>query len=192
MGRNTGARFRAKPMQAGPTADREGVLAQADQRLAVTRALRVRECLSQQSKTIAKALTKRLTPPPADEPGRSGEGLGTIWAQTIGRETGDSGRFPPVGHSAADWRCVQRTHLRNGKRTGQGHGKNGHPYVAGASREAAQGALRCSPTVPRFSQRQHAQRHGRVARKAVAHTRARAGYSSMRDLGPFAGHQAFG
>jgi transposase len=102
------------------------------------------------------------------------------------------GRFPTVGHYASYCRCVKSTTLSNGKRQGQGNGKNGHPYVAWASLEAAQCAIRCSPTVQRFSQRKQAKRPGMVARQAVAHKLARACYYIMRDLVPFDVHTAFG
>ena len=44
----------------------------------------------------------------------------------------------------------------------------------------------------RFSQRQPSKSHLMIARNAVAHTLARAGYDSMRDLVAFDGHKAFG
>src|SRR4029434_2840916 len=140
-------------------ADLEGMLAEADQLLAVTSSLRVLECLSQQIKTIEEAVQKRLKHPPAYEQLLSVEGIGTILAQTIVLETGDIGRFPTGGHYASYCRGVKRTKLSTGKRQGQGHGKNGHPSLEWASREAAQCAIRFNPTVPRFYQRKHAKRH---------------------------------
>jgi transposase len=113
-------------------------------------------------------------------------------AQTIVVATGEIGRFPPVGHDAAYCRWVGSTKISNGKRKGQGHSNNGHPYLEWASREAAQGAIRFSPTVPRFSQRQQAKSHLLIARKAVAHKRARACYDILRDLVPFDVHKALG
>ena len=130
--------------------------------------------------------------PPASAQLQTVEGIGTIVAQTIVRETGESGRFPPVGNSVAYGRCVGSTTISHGKRKGQGNIKNGHPYLEWASREAAQFALRCSPQVPQLYQRQQAKSHRMSARKAVAHTRARAGYDSMRDLVPLEVHQACG
>jgi hypothetical protein len=73
-----------------------------------------------------------------------------------------------------------------------GHGNNGHPSLAWASRDAAPCALRCSPTVQRLYQRKPAKRPLRVARKAVAHTLARACYDLRRALRPFEVHNAFG
>jgi len=58
--------------------------------------------------------------------------------------------------------------------------------------EAAQFAIRCSPQVQRFYQRKQRKSHLMIARKAVAHQLARAGYDIMRDLVPFDVYKAFG
>jgi hypothetical protein len=87
---------------------------------------------------------------------------------------------------------VPRTNISPGQRKGRGNVKNGHPYRAWASMEAAQFAIRFSPRGPRFSQRKQAQSPLRVARKAVAHILARACWYIRRALVPFVGHQAFG
>ena len=134
----------------------------------------------------------RLQHPPADEQLQTVDGIGTILAQTIVLETGDMRRFPTVGHDASYCRGVTSTTISHGKRKGRGNLKNGHPYLAWASREAAQFAIRFSPRVQRFYQRQQAQSHLMVTRKAVAHTLSRACYDIMRDLGPLDVHQAFG
>jgi len=107
-------------------------------------------------------------------------------------ETGDIRRFPTVGNYASYCRCVKSTKISNGKRKGQGNVKNGHPYLEWAYMEAAQFAIRFSPTVQRFYQRKQAKSHLMIARKAVAHKLARACYYMMRDLVPFNVHQAFG
>ena len=101
-------------------------------------------------------------------------------------------RFPPVGTSASSCRCGGSTQISNGKRQGQGHVNHGHPSLEWASREAAQLAIRFSPTVQRFSQRQQAKSQRMVARKAVTHTLSRACYYLMRALGPFEVQQACG
>jgi transposase len=84
--------------------------------------------------------------------------------------------------------------MSNGKRTGTGNVKNGKAYLAWASMEAAQCALRFQPAAQRFDQRKLAKsRHNTVlARKAVAHKLARACYDMMRDLVPFEATKAFG
>ena len=101
-------------------------------------------------------------------------------------------RFPTVGQYASYCRCVQSTKVSNGKRKGQGHTKNGHKYLGWASREAAQFARRYNPRVQRFYPRKQAKAHVIVARKAVAHKRARACFYIMRDLVPFDADKAFG
>jgi transposase len=185
-------RFSAKRLHAFTTADLEGLLPEAHQVLAVTSSLALLHCLRHQITTLEKAVTTALQHTPAYEPWLSVDGIGTIWAPTIGLATGHIGRFPTVGQYASYWRCVTRTKLSNGKRKGRGNIKNGNPYLERASMEAAQFAIRFSPTVPRLYQRHQAKSHLRVARKAVAHQRARACYDIMRDLVPFAVHKACG
>jgi transposase len=190
--RNTGIRLRAKRMHAWPLEEVERLLPEPAQVLAVTSSLAILHGLGQQSKTLDKAVSKRLKHTPAYAQLLTVDGMGTIVAPTIVLETGDSGRFPPVGHSASYCRCVGSTNISNGKRKGQGHVKNGHPSLAWASMEAAQCAIRCSPTVQRFDQRKQVKSHLMIARKAMAHTLARACYYMMRDRVPFEGHKAFG
>jgi transposase len=135
---------------------------------------------------------KRLKPTSAYAQLQTVKGSGPILAQTIMLETGDISRFPTVGNYASYCRCVGSTKISNGKRKGQGNIKHGHPYLAWAYREAAQFAIRFSPTVQRFDQRKQAKSHLMIARKAVAHTLARACYYIMRELVPFNVHKAFG
>jgi transposase len=87
---------------------------------------------------------------------------------------------------------VGSTKISNGKRKGHGNVKNGNPYLEWAYTEAAQFAIRFSPTVQRFYQRKQAKSHVMIARKTVAHKLARACYYIMRDLVPFDVHKAFG
>jgi transposase len=192
LARKTGARFRATRMHECPKAARAGGLPEANQGLAVTSSLALLDWLRHQIKTLAKAVTTALTPTPASEQRWTGDGIGTIWAQTIGLDTGARGRLPTGGHAAASGRWVKRTKSSHGKRTGQGHVNNGHPSLAWASREAAQCASRFNPPGPRVSPRQPATSPRMVARKAVAHTLARACSYRLRDLVAFEVHQAFG
>ena len=150
------------------------------------------DCLRQQIKTLEQAVRKRLQHSSAYEQLLTVDGIGTILAQTIVLETGHIGRFPTVGNYASYCRCVKSTKISNGKRKGQGNVKNGNPYLAWASMEAAQFAIRFSPSVQRFYQRKQAKSHLMVARKAVAHKLSRACYYIMRDLVPFDIHKAFG
>ena len=109
------------------------MLSEAEQVLAVPSTLAVWEGLHQQSTRLEKAVTKRLQHPPAYEQLLTVEGIGEILAQTIVLETGNLGRFPSVGDYAAYCRGVRSIKRSNGKRKGQGNGKNGQPYLAWAS-----------------------------------------------------------
>jgi transposase len=190
--RNTGMRLSAKRLHELTQADLQGMLPEADQMLAGISSLAVLAWLRQQIKPLEPAIRKRLQPSPAYEPLLTVEGRGTILAQTILLETGQISRLPPVGNSASYCRGVKRIKSSHGKRKGQGNVKNGNPYLEWAYREAAQFAIRFSPRGQRFYQRQQANSHLMVARKAVAHKLARACYYIMRALVPFDGEQAFG
>jgi transposase len=190
--RNTGGRLRAKRMHALTLAEVARRLPEPEHSLAVTSSRAVWHCLEQQMKTVEKLVQTRRKHRPAYEQLQTVEGIGAILAQTIGLETGDIRRCPSVGNDASYCRCVQSTNISQGKRKGQGNVNNGHPYLAWASMEAAQCALRFRPTGQRFSQRKQAKNHLMVARQAVAHKLARACYYLMRDLRPCDVHQAFG
>jgi len=192
MARNTGSRFSAKRLVDLTPADLQGMLPEAAHVLAVTSSLAVVHCLGQQIKTLEKTVNTCLKPTPAYAQLQTVDGIGTTLAQTIVLETGEIGRFPTVGHYASYCRCVGSTKISNGKRKGQGNIKNGHPYLEWAYMEAAQFAIRFSPTVQRFYQRKPAKSHLMIARKAVAHKLARACYDILRDLVPFDVHKAFG
>jgi transposase len=150
MARNTGARFSGKRIQELTKEDLSTLLAEASQVLAVTSSLVVLDCLRQQIKTLEKTIHKCLKHTPAYEQLLTVQGIGTILAQTIALETGAISRFPTVGNYASYCRCVDSTKISNGKRKGTGNVKNGHPYLAWASMEAAQFALRFQPAAQRF------------------------------------------
>jgi transposase len=171
--RNTGARLSGQQMQELSLAELTQLLPESDQALAVRSGLAVLQTLGQQIKTLEKAVTKHLKHTAAYEQLLTVDGIESILAQTITLETGDMCRFPTVGHYASYCRCVQSTKVSNGKRKGQGNGKNGHKYLGWAYMEAAQFAIRYNPKVQRFYQRKQAKAHFMVARKAVAHKRAR-------------------
>jgi transposase len=192
MVRNTGVRFGAKRIDEFTPSELARLLPNAEQVLAVTSSLAVLHCLGHQIKPLEKAVQQRLKHTPAYAQLQTVDGIGTILAQTIVLETGDMGRFPTVGNYASYCRCVGSTKISNGKRKGQGNVNNGNPYLEWASMEAAQFAIRFSPTVQRFYQRKQTKSHLMVARKAVAHKLARACYYIMRDLVPFDVHKAFG
>ena len=194
MARNTGARFSVKRMQALTKQALTTLLAEETQGLAVTSSLVVLDCLRHQIKMLEQTVQKRLHHTPSYEQLLTVQGIGTILAQTITLETGAISRCPTAGNSASYCRCVDSTKMSNGKRKGTGKVKNGHPYLAWASMEAAQFALRFQPEAQRFYQRQLAQSRNNtvLARKAVAHMLSRACYDIMRDLVPYEATQAFG
>jgi transposase len=156
--------------------------------------LAIRDCLSQQIKTLEKAVSKRLKHPPAYEPWLTVDGIGTILAPTIALATGQIGRFPTVGDYASYCRCVNSTKLSKGKRKGQGNVKHGHLSLGWAYMAAVQFAIRFNRQAQRFYQRKLAKSTTNtvVARKAVAHKWSRACYDSMRDLVSFEATKAFG
>jgi transposase len=153
MARNTGARFSVKRIQELTKQELTTLLTEETQVLAVPSSLVVLACLQQQIKMLEKTVHKRLQHTPSYEQLLTVQGIGTLLAQTITLETGAISRFPRVGNSAAYCRGGDSTKISNGKRKGTGHVKNGNPYLAWASREAAQFALRFQPAAQRFSQR---------------------------------------
>jgi transposase len=192
MVRNPGVRFGAKRSDECTPSERARLLPHAEQVLAVTSRVAVVHGLGPQSNTLAKAVPQRLKHTRAYAQLQTVAGTGTILAQPIVLATGDMGRFPPVGNYASSCRCVGSTKSSHGKRQGQGNVNKGHPSLEWASMEAAQCAIRFSPTVQRFDQRKQAKSHLRVARKAVAHQLARAGYDMRRARVSFAVHKALG
>jgi transposase len=192
--RNTGSRFSVKRIRELTTKELKHLLPEAYQVLAITSSLAILDCLSQQIKTLEKAVSKRLKHTPSYEQLLTVDGIGTILAPTIALETGQIGRFPTVGDYASYCRCVNSTKLSNGKRKGQGNVKNGNLYLGWAYMEAAQFAIRFNPQAQRFYQRKLAKSTNNtvLARKSVAHKLSRACYYLMRDLVPFEATKAFG
>src|SRR5262249_29714519 len=127
MVRNTGVRLSAKRLSELTKEELQGMLPEADQVLAITSSLAVLDCLRQQIKTLEQAVMKRLKHSPAYEQLLTVAGIGVILAQTIVLETGHIGRFPTVGNYASYCRCVKSIKISNGKRKGQGNGKNAPP-----------------------------------------------------------------
>jgi len=190
--RNTGSRLSANRIKQLSRNDVEGLLPDADQALAVTSALAVVSCLTEQIKTVEKRVSTRMQSTPLYELLQTVGGIGPILAQTILLETGDIGRFPHVGDYASYCRCVASTKVSNGKRKGQGNVKNGNPYLAWAYAEAAHFAIRLQPSVQRYYQRKQTKTTVPVAHKTVAHKLARACYHMMRHQVPFDAAKAFG
>lgn len=137
----------------------------------MTSSLALLACLRQQITTLEKAVYTRLKHTPAYEQLLRVTGIGEIVAQTIARETGAIGRWATVGNYASYCRWVRSTKISNGKRKGQGNVTNGNPYLEWASMEAAQFAMRLSPTVQRFDQRKPAIAFVSIIRLDAAGTR---------------------
>ena len=87
---------------------------------------------------------------------------------------------------------VDSTKVRNGKRKGQGNGKNGQPYLAWAYAAAAHCAIRVPPSVQRSYQRKQTKTTVPVAHQTVAPKLARACDHLMRHHVPFEAAKAFG
>jgi transposase len=194
MARHTGGRFSVKHLQELTKQERTTLLTEETQVLAVTSSLVVLDGLQHQITRLDKTVHTRLQHTPSYEQLLTVQGIGTILAHTISRETGAISRFPSVGHAASSCRGVDSTKISTGKRKGTGNVKHGHPYVAWAYLEAAPCALRFQPAAQRFDQRTLAKSHHNTvfARQAVAHKLARACYSMLRDRVPFEATQAFG
>ena len=194
LARNTGARFSGKRIHERTKQELTTLLAEDTQVLAVTSSLMVLDCLRHQIKMLEQSVHKQLHHTPSYEQLLTVQGIGTVLAHTITLEPGAISRFPTVGHSASYCRGVDSTRISNGKRKGTGNGKNGHPYLAWAYREAAQFAMRFQPAARRFYQRKLAQSRNNtvLARKAVAHKLSRACYYLMRDRVPYEATKACG
>ena len=80
-------------------------------------------------------------------------GIGETLATTIMLETGTIERFAEVGNFSSYCRCVDSLRESNGKKKGEGNGKNGNKYLAWAFVEAANFALRYCPQAKRFYER---------------------------------------
>ena len=132
IARNTGVRLRAKRIHALTVEELERLLPVPEHVLAVTSSLGVGHCLAQQLTTLEETVQKRLKHTSAYAQLQTVHGIGPIVAQMIVLETGDISRFPTVGHYASYCRCVGSTKISKGKQQGQGHVKNGNPYLAWA------------------------------------------------------------
>ena len=118
-------------------------------------------------------------------------GIGKILALTIMLETGDISRFHEAGHYVSYGRLVGSSHLTNGKRKGSGNTKNGNAFLCWAFIEAANFAIRFSPTLRRYYQRKQARTKRIVSLKAVAHKLARACYQMIKEDAAFDMTRAF-
>src|SRR5574341_1767847 len=189
--RNTGSSISSNRIKLLKVEEVGSLLGHADCALAAQTNLWVLRCLEEQIGKLERVVKERVKLKPAFRYLRTVDGIGEILALTIMLETGEIGRFASVGHFASYCRCVGSEKLSNGKRKGRGNTKNGNKYLAWASVEAANFAVRFNPIIRRFYQRKKAKSNGIVAIKAVAHKLSRACYHIMRDEVPFDLAKAF-
>jgi len=140
---------------------------------------------------LEKTVKGRIKLRPQFKPLLTVSGIGEILGLTIMLETGEIGRFAKVGNYASYCRCVGSEYRSNGKRKGRGNTKNGNKYLAWASIEAANFAVRYNPQIKRYYQRKCSRTHPVVAIKRVAHKLARACYYILRDQVAFEVNRAF-
>lgn len=107
-------------------------------------------------------------------------------------ESGDIHRFAEARNYVSYCRLVKSERVSNGKKKGEGNRKCGNKYLCWAWVEAANFAVRYSPSIKRWYDHKASRRHRIIAIKAVAHKLARAGYYLMRDGGTFEVARAFG
>jgi transposase len=190
--RHTGASLSGNRIKQRRAEALERLRPEVDLALAVYSNLAVMHGLDKQIATLERIVKDRIKLRPACRQLLTVRGMGDILALTILLETGAIGRLARVRNFASDCRCVGRDKRSHGKRTGQGHTKNGNQYLAWAFVEAANVAVRDNSQINRYDQRKQDKTHGVVAINAVAHKLARACYEVMRDQVPCATAKAFG
>ncbi len=152
----------------------------------------VRGWLEEAIRQLEAEIYRQLKPRPDYRLLQSIAGVGPVLSATIALETGTIERFPSPGHYASYARCVKSEKISNGKRKGQGNGKNGNKYLAWAFMEAAHYAAIWQPQIKRYYQRKRAKSHILVAKKAVANKLARACYHMLSRGETFNVQRAFG
>jgi transposase len=189
--RNTGSALSGNRIKQLSGEEVEQLLPQAQLALAVKSNLVVLHCLEGQIEQSEEVVLAQLKLREGFQPLLTVRGSGQMLGMTIRLEAGEINRFATVGDFASYCRCVGSQKVSNGKRKGQGNVKNGNTYLAWAFVEAANFAVRYNMQIKRFYQRTQSKTKGVVAIKAVAHKLARACYSMLRDLVPFAMNKAF-
>lgn len=166
--------------------------ANAHRAMALRTTLEVILALDEQIGKIEKEIFKSLRPSPVWKRLMTTWGVGPILATTIQLESGPAERFASPGDYASYCRCVRSERISNGKSKGKGNDKCGNRYLAWAWMEAANFAIRSYPAARRFYERKVARTNTIVARKALAHKLARAGWHVMRTDAPFDPTRVFG
>lgn len=148
--------------------------------------------LTQQIRSIEKAVLPQVKLHPEFEILLTMPGIGKILALTIMLEVGDIRRFAKAGNYASYCRCVESQKLSNTKKKGEGNRKNGNRYLSWAYVEAANYAVRYSPRAKAFHQRKCAKTKKVVAIKALANKLARASFYILRDQSAFDEKRLYG
>lgn len=156
-----------------------------DLALALTTTVKVIEILTEQARTIERAVLKKAKLREEYKQLLTVWGIGEILALTIMYEAGEMGRFAGPGNFASYARCVDASRFSNGKKKADNNGKNGNKYLAWAFVEAAHFAVRYYPEAKRYHDRKVSKTNGIVAIKAIAHKLARAVFHVIRDQVPF-------
>lgn len=141
---------------------------------------------------LEKALLTQLRPSTEFKRLKTIWGVGPVLAMTIQLETGPIERFASPGDYASYCRMVRSQRLSNGKLKGKGNEKCGNRYLCWAWIEAANFAVRYYPQARRFYERKKAKANTILARKALAHKLARAGWHVMRTGQTFDPARLFG
>ncbi len=190
--RNTGWRQTGRALWRVDSAELGRQLGDPNVALATEATRRVLDCLEGEIRQLEREILRQIRPDFLFPLIKSIPGVGDILAPTIRLETGPIERFASAGRYVSYCRAVGSQRLSNSVVKGQGNTKNGNRYLAWAWVEAANYAIRYSPSIRRFYQRKQARTHRVVALKAVGHKLARAGYYVMRDRVPFQVELAFG
>jgi transposase len=148
--------------------------------------------LTQQIRSIEKAVLPQVKLRPEFEILLMIPGIGKILALTIMLEVGDIRRFAKAGNFASYCRCVKSQKLSNTKKKGEGNRKNGNRYLSWAYVEAANFAVRYSARAKAFHQRKSANTKNVVAIKALANKLARASFYILRDQSAFDEKRLYG
>jgi len=118
-------------------------------------------------------------------------GVGKVLSLTIMLETGPVSRFKKVGNYVSYCRKVSSKWTSNDKAKGKGNEKNGNKYLAWAYSEAAEFARRYDQEARAYYNRKSQKTNFMIARAALAHKLARAGYYVMKDQVPFRPEKLF-
>ena len=162
-----------------------------DVALAVQANRAVSAVLQEQIEVLEARLKERVSLRPEYRLLRTVPGIGEVLATTIMLEAGPVSRFAAVGNFASYCRCVDTLRESNGKKKGEGNGKNGNKYLAWAFVEAANFALRYCPQAKSFYERKKRKTNVVVAIKALAHKLARACFHILREQKPFDVNRCF-